>query len=653
MCGIIGIINWQHLNIDPRQTGTEMLGLIRHRGPDGQGLYVDDTMMLGHARLSIIDPEGGWQPLANEDESIWLVCNGEIFNYIELRTELVRMGHSFRTKTDVEVLIHLYEEYQQHLFDHINGQFAFIIWDKKRNTLLLARDHIGICPLYYWGTGDTWAFASEMKALLPLKQVKWDVNFQALMQSFVFWAPLPGNSPFEGIREIKPAHYMHISGRSVEEVRYWSPNFHVNCDRRITDVKEAQERLFTLLTDAVKIRLRSDVPVGAYLSGGLDSSIITSAIRLDNSNPLRTFSIGFSDRSFDETPYQQQMSRSLHTDHSSIQCTDDDILQHLEQVIWHAEKPLLRTSPVPLFILSNLVNRHHYKVVLTGEGADEYFSGYNIYRETKVRLFNARQPDSKWRPLLFQRLYPYLGNQAERSNRFWMAFFRQGLKEVDDPFYSHRLRWHNGQFLPGFLNDDILQQYREYDPIIDLSSQLNGELDALSPLERAHFIETYIFLSSYLICSQGDRMLMGHAVEGRYPFLDRRVIEFANQLAPWMKIRGLNEKWILKKTFAHRLPADVIARPKQPYRAPIRSLIRKWFEYRYDTSVGSEFFDRQRVGMLFRKMRLNPLSISAREEMAWIGIVSTNMLWNSFRKPPKYATRVDFRLRLIDRRKEI
>ncbi len=404
MCGIAGIFDWGQQVPDTLEIGKNMVTALAHRGPDGRGLYIDDWVTLGHSRLSIIDPKGGRQPLSNEDGSLWLTCNGEIFNYIELRAELEANGHRFASNTDVEVLVHLYEDDREALLDRINGQFAFALWDRRQHKLFLARDHVGICPLYYWHNAQRFAFASEIKALFKIPGIVPRLNRTALKQIFTFWAPLPGQSPFQDIFEIKPGCCLWVEPNRVHQHRYWSLPFSAPESGLIHDPEEAIDELICLLEDAVRLRLRSDVPVGAYLSGGLDSSITTALVKVKNQNRLRTFSIGFEHAKYDESKYQRLASSHLGTDHSSFTCENKTIGEILSEVIWHAEKPLMRTAPAPLFLLSKMVHDSGFRVVLTGEGADEFFSGYNIYKETKLRCFNARQPGSRIRPLLFKRL---------------------------------------------------------------------------------------------------------------------------------------------------------------------------------------------------------------------------------------------------------
>jgi asparagine synthase (glutamine-hydrolysing) len=390
-----------------------------------------------------------------------------------------------------------------------------------------------------------------------------------------------------------------------------------------------------LLIDAVKMRLRADVPVGAYLSGGLDSSIIASIIRNFTTNRLDTFSVAFDDEDFDESAWQLQMARFLGTGHQVVRATHADIGRVFPEVIWHTEVPIMRTAPAPMFLLSKLVRDAGYKVVLTGEGADEFLAGYDIFKEAKVRRFWAAQPQSRLRPLLFKRLYPDIGALAQNNPAMLAAFFREGLTALDSPDYSHAIRWRNGRRNHRFFSEEVRQHLVDCkNPALD--EILPSQFGRWSPLARAQFLEIRIFLSQYLLSSQGDRMAMAHSVEGRFPFLDFRLVEFCNRLPPALKLRGLTEKYLLKKLGKQWLPQEIWNRPKRPYRAPIHG---SFFHQQTPDYVSellspgkikeSGLFKPDAVNQLVQKIRQSS-HVSESEDMALAGILSTQLVQSQF-----------------------
>ncbi|HBE16036.1 MAG TPA: asparagine synthase (glutamine-hydrolyzing), partial [Cyanobacteria bacterium UBA11367] len=440
MCGIVGVLNLHEPKPISDRIVPQMLSAIRHRGPDEFGIYRDEWVNLGNARLSIIDLSGGQQPICNEDETLWIVFNGEIFNYVELRPQLESLGHRFRTNCDTEVILHLYEEYGFDCLNYLNGQFAIAIWNSRDRSLFLARDRLGIRPLFYTVWNGQLILGSEIKALLSHPNVSAQIDPTSLAQVFTFWSVLAPQTIFKDIHTLPPAHYMLVRDGDIKIQPYWELDFTTEESPRTP--QDYLDEFEHLLIDSTLIRLRADVPVGAYLSGGLDSSTTTAIIRKYAPNKLDTFSIAFSDPEFDESAYQQEMASLLGTEHRVIYCQHQDISCVFPEVIWHTEIPTLRTAPAPMFMLSGLVRDSHLKVVLTGEGADEFLGGYDIFKEMVIRRFWAKQPDSQIRPLLLRRLYPEI-SRLGRSNAFLTAFFKQNLTDTDSLFYSHRLRWSN------------------------------------------------------------------------------------------------------------------------------------------------------------------------------------------------------------------
>ncbi len=634
MCGIAGIYNLNSEQEVDRDILSRMLVRIRHRGPDESGIYLNRNLGLGHVRLSILDLKTGTQPMSDTASAFWIVFNGEIFNYIELREELIGKGHKFHTTSDTEVLLNLYKEYGINCLEKLNGQFAFAIWDKRKKELFLARDRVGIRPLYYTVSKNNFIFGSEIKSILEHPSVKPEISPTVLSQIFTFWSPLRPNTIFKNITEIPPGHFMVVNQSTMRMGPYWDLTFPEEGKEENISFSEATDRLNELYNDAVKLRLRADVPVGAYLSGGIDSSITTAYIRDVFPDMLRTFSIGFKDKEFDESAYQKIVRDYLQTRHSGVTIDSKDIADFYPEVIWHTEVPLLRTSPAPMYFLSKSVRENNYKVVITGEGADEMFAGYNIFKETIIRRFWARQPDSKLRPSLLQKLYPYIPQLSQRPGALKL-FFGYKLTETESPFYSHLLRWHNTSRITGFLSEDFQKQSNHFDPFEEISKTLPERFHTWSALSKAQWLEINIFMSEYLLSSQGDRMAMAHSVEGRYPFLDHRIMEFAAKLPPDYKLHGLTEKYLLKKMMKGRLPDIIVNRSKQAYRAPIAStFITNTPEYLHEllseqNIKESGIFNPEMVKALVNKTASGGIS-SEMENMALTGIISTQLVYQLF-----------------------
>lgn len=637
MCGLVGILNGGNGGPVSQDLLARMIAVIRHRGPDETGMYLDPHVGLGHARLSIIGLEGGAQPISNEDGSLWIVYNGEVFNYIELKEDLLRKGHRFSTETDTEVILHLYEELGPNCLEKFNGQFALAIWDTSKRELFLARDRVGVRPLFFSFFNGGLVFSSEIKAIF-LASGSTRIDPQSLFQVFTLWTTLTPKTIFEGVYELPPGHFMMVKDGRITRKAYWHLPFYPRESGRNGSMEEAEENLLGLLKDAVRLRLRADVPVGAYLSGGLDSSIISAVISRNFNNRLRTFSMSFEEAAFDETPYQTEMQRLLQTEHSQIMIDNDMVRDHFPDTLWHCEIPLLRTAPVPLYLLSRLVRDSGFKVVLTGEGADEVFGGYNIFKEAKFRRFCAKRPESRLRPLLVQRLYPYIFREASRSRFFLMKFFEAAQADLEDPLFSHQIRWRNNRKIVPFLSDGLLASLSGYDPLQEVREKLPPDFLRRDELSKAQLLEMMIFLSGYLLSSQGDRVAMANSLEIRLPYLDWRVIEFAARLPSKWKIRALNEKYILKRLSKGIVADSISARPKQPYRAPIREVFFKGGPCDYVEHFLSEeclkrsgYFNAKMVNGLVAKFKKETTAVTSEiQNMAMVGILSTQLIHDQF-----------------------
>ncbi len=635
MCGIVGICRLQAGSAIHPHTIARMMAMIRHRGPDGTGIYLDDQVGLGHLRLSIIDLERGCQPIHNEDETLWIIYNGEAFNYVELRRQLEQQGHRFYTTSDTEVILHLYEQEGPRCVERLNGQFAFAIWNRQSRELFLARDRVGIRPLHYTLHHGMLLFASEIKSLFAVPGVRREFDPVSLDQIFTFWTVLPGRTAFRDIHELPPGHYLKVSRGAVEIKRYWEIPIYSRHEQLDGPVEPLCEQIRDLLTDAIRIRLRADVPVGGYLSGGLDSSGVAALVARQFNADLNTFGIRFEQENFDEGTHQEQMVSFLGTKHRETWATPELIGNLFAPTLWHCETPLLRTAPVPLCALSGAVHESGLKVVLTGEGADEVFGGYDIFKEAKVRRFWSRRPDASARGDLLEQLYGDIF-RAPRRRLFLKSFFARGLERSDDPLFSHLVRWDNTSRTKILFSAELRASVGFTDPYEAVRQRLPDRYGQLDVVGKAQYLETSIFLSNYLLSSQGDRVAMAHSVETRLPFLDYRVIDLAARVPSRWKILGLNEKHILKKVLAPVLPQEIVARRKQPYRAPIvNCLLRGASDEPAMAFLTKEalqragLFDPGRVHKLLAKLRggEDPSEI---DSMALAGILSSQIIHEQY-----------------------
>lgn len=635
MCGIAGIFHQQLTLVNP-DTIKNMLQRIAHRGPDESGIYSGPGIGMGNVRLSIIDITGGRQPMSDATGRYWIVFNGEIFNYIELKKELEQKGIQLKTSSDTEVLVQLYAVYGEKCLSKLNGQFAFAIWDKVNKELFLARDRVGIRPLFYHHKNNTFTFGSEIKAIFENSDISAEFDFQALSQVFTFWTTLSPQTVFKDIQELPPGHSMTVTKSGISIKQYWTLDFSSNDQQTNLKLEDAIEEFGSVFKDAIRIRLRADVPVAAYLSGGLDSSITTSVIKDLEPGVLQTFSIGFEEAGFDETIYQKEVSGYLQTRHTAWRISNREIADKFYDVVWHSEVPLLRTAPTPMMLLSEQVRNSNIKVVITGEGADEMFGGYNIFKEAEIRRFWARQPQSKYRPLLLKKLYPYLPQMAGASSQALKFFFGYKLGEVDNPVYSHLLRWNNTSHTQKYFSEMVKAGYKSHSAMEKMLELLPDGFTGWDGLAKAQWLESMVFMSGYLLSSQGDRMGMANSVEGRYPFLDYRVIEFATNLPTKFKLNGLNEKYLLKKYIQGRIPESVVQRPKQAYRAPIGKVFfgkeqPDWLQEVLDEIYVKRtgIFDVELVKKLTTKIK-NGSGSTEVDQMALTGIISTQVLHKQF-----------------------
>jgi asparagine synthase (glutamine-hydrolysing) len=622
-------------------------GELRHRGPDGVGLYLDLGFGMVHTRLATMHAEESDQPLPDERGRYWVMQDGEIYNAPALRDELCRLGHRFSTWSDTEVLVHAYEEWGTACLERLNGAFAIALWDRMTAELLLARDRFGISPLFLSEVGGVFCFASEAKALLRHQAALREFDPLALVEAFTLWASAPDRSPFMGIRELPGGHYLRVGAAGIlEQRRWWELPLAEPQEISALGQEELAEELAELLADAVRIRLQAAVPVGTYLSGGLDSSAVTALADRAAGRPLPAFALGFADRRFDETPEQDRVAGALGVSLSRSTMSAAEIAELLPRVVELIEMPTLRTAPAPLLRLSAAAREAGCRVVLTGEGADELFAGYDIFKLDQVRRFWARQPDSRLRPLLLNRLYGYLSHDLHRAGALLQGAFRSGLTETADPLYSHRPRFEKGGRLLGFFSAGALERARrEGEPTERLRARLPAGFEKLSELKRAQYLEISTFLTGYLLHAQGDRMLMGNSVAGRFPFLDHRVAAFAARIPDALQLRGLREKYLLRRAVAPLLPAEIVQREKRPYRAPILTALLGPGAPDYVAELTQParlaeagIFLPHAVGRLLAKCRRNAETLVGEvDEMALVGIISVMLLHEQFIVRPKLA----------------
>ena len=437
---------------------------------------------------------------------------------------------------------------------------------------------------------------------------------------------------FQGILELPPACSATVADGRVTIHKYWHIEYSQERGAE-TSARQYAEELLDLLIDATRLRLRSDVPVGAYLSGGLDSTVTTALVRKLSSRHLRSFSLAFDDAEFDESWYQRQAARFLDTDHCEVRCRTQDIGKVFPEVIRHTEKPIVRTAPAPMYLLAQLVRDNNYKVVLTGEGADEVLGGYDIFKEAKIRRFCASQPESRCRPFLLRRLYPYMPGLQAQSPAYLKAFFRTGPDDVSQAFFSHRPRWEMTSGLKDFLTDKVRSQVQADLGYQSVTERLDKGYESWDYFSQAQYLETTILLPGYILSSQGDRMAMAHGVEGRFPFLDYRVAELAARVPPNLRMKVLDEKYLLKLCSRGIVPSEVTGRTKQPYRAPgVPSFFGDGLDYvdevlSPDAIRRAGFFRVDLVARLVKKAKARRQSFSVKDSMAYVAVLSTQ-LWS-------------------------
>jgi asparagine synthase (glutamine-hydrolysing) len=564
VCGIAGIVSLSLREPVEEARVKRMRDILRHRGPDGEGLWADGPVGLGHRRLAIVDVAGGQQPMANEDESVWITYNGEIYNHAALRPELQARGHRYRTRSDTETILHLYEEEGDRCVERLQGMFAFALWDRPRHRLLLARDRLGIKPLYYAITDRELLFASEIKALLTAGGIQPTFN-EAILPEFIATRYVAGEDTFfKGIKALGPGRTLSWSpDDGLAERRYWQLPSATNAGAGT--LRERAEEVRTRLEEAVRSHLMSDVPLGLFLSGGIDSTGIATLMAPMLKEPIRTFAVGFQEPETSELAYARLAARTVGAEHHEVVVTPEDFLRELPRLIWHEDKPIPFSASVPLYFVSRLA-RDHVKVVLTGEGADELFLGYNWYRVTAWnqrlgRAYCALTPEALRRQV--GRLITRLPRGARRYAQRSFLALPPGIRSL---FHE------NFAVFPDALRGHLLRNptLRDTDPYAKhLARYEESPGGVLGRMGRAD-IQTYLV---ELLMKQ-DRMSMAASVESRVPFLDHTLVEHVVSLPDRFKVRGWTTKAVLRKALESRVPREILHRTKMGFPVPLASWLR-------------------------------------------------------------------------------
>jgi asparagine synthase (glutamine-hydrolysing) len=563
MCGICGVFHPDQARRVGRDALAGMNQQIAHRGPDDDGFFVEQNIGLAMRRLSIIDLQTGHQPITNEDQALWIVFNGEIYNHQELRKDLEARGHRYRTRSDTETIVHLYEEYGEDCVQHLRGMFAFAIWDRSRRRLYIARDRLGIKPLYYYYDGYTFLFGSEIKAILAYPGMKPEFNRETLAEYLAFGYISEAKSMYVGIRKLLPGHTLRLEERGQLEIsQYW------DLDETVNDRALPREyyvgRYRELLEECVSNHLMSDVPLGVFLSGGVDSSAVAALATKIRKEPIETFSVGYGEDAYSELPYARTMAAHLKSKHHEVRLSRDEFFQTLPRLIWHEDEPIVWPSSVALYFVARLA-REHVTVVLTGEGSDETMGGYARYPWT---LLNSRM-DS-----VYRRLTP--------------AGFRRSLRKLinDGPLSAttkrkleHTFLVRDGASWPSFYFDNFYSAFSDAEQaelLTPEARQSAGDAYAGSMAYWDHSSRDllhrllYTDIKTYLVelLMKQDQMSMAASIESRVPFLDHVLVEFTASIPAKYSTQGLSGKWILKRAVADVLPAEITNRKKMGFPTP-------------------------------------------------------------------------------------
>ncbi len=582
MCGICGIAIPEKLNraVDAAVL-VRMRDSLTHRGPDDAGVFIDGAMGLAHRRLSIVDLAGGHQPMSNEDGKVWITYNGEVYNHRALRPELEARGHVYQSASDTETIIHLYEERGPRAVEQLRGMFAFAIWDKPRRRLVLARDRLGVKPLYYTLSDDgVICFASEIKALVETRAVRAELNYDALADYAANRSTSGEETLFRGVKRLLPGHLLVWSDGRVHIERYWDLTFAKPAEPRSD--REYVDQFEDLFEESVRLRLMADVPLGMFLSGGIDSSAIVAAMSEMVSEPIKTFSVGFEERDANELEYARMVARGFGTDHHEVVVSPHQFFDALPALVYQEDEPIAHPSSVPLYFVSKLASEH-VKVVLTGEGSDELLAGYDKYRKTIFNLalgqsYHGAVPASIRRTI--ERAILKL-NPTSRIRQKLSRTFLCLKPEIEDIYFDN-FSVFSRAMQQRLFTGEAREQMRDCDPY-RASLELIGEFNSTELLDRLLSADLKTYLHELLM--KQDQMSMAASIESRVPFLDHKLVEFAAGLPVNMKLRGLTTKFILRRAMRDRLPKEILTRRKMGFPVPVGGWLRGRFSHVVDEYV--------------------------------------------------------------------
>jgi asparagine synthase (glutamine-hydrolysing) len=588
MCGIAGLFSLDGKPVSESEV-QKMCDAMVHRGPNDDGYYAAPGLVLGMRRLSIIDIDGGHQPVHNEDRSVWVVFNGEIYNYKSLRSSLERQGHRFYTDTDTEVIVHLYEQYRDSCVDKLRGMFAFAIWDERSKTLLLARDRLGIKPLFYTVVDGRLAFGSELKVLCQLPELERKLSWSSVNYYFSAMCTPSSESIIEGVHKLPPGHVLTASPLKGVRVRqYWDVTFDADHGK---SEQYFIERLRDLLEESVRMRLIADVPLGAFLSGGIDSSAVVATMARISSGPVKTFSIGFPDKDYNELDFARQVAQKFGTDHHEL-VVEPNVLGVIDDLAWYLDEPFGDSSAIPTYMVSKLAGEH-VTVVLSGDGGDELFAGYDRYvKEQRERTLEKI-------PSHVRKLAGLTGSLMLEGMK-GRNFLRHLAVAGPTRYFDANILFREAEKLSLFENDAYKQIHMNDPRSIWREFLDNGRTHWLSSLQ-------YMDIKNYLpndILTKVDRMSMAHSIEARVPLLDHRFVEFAATIPPELKLKGKTTKYIFKKAMEGLVPDEILYRPKRGFAIPLG----RWFRgqlgsYMRDLLLSQKSIERG----LFRKSYIERL----------------------------------------------